>query len=52
MNRSINFYKDIAIGILYLSGVFGFMAGEILVSVAMIGAASLISNFNFREPAK
>ncbi len=49
MNRSINFYKDILIGVLYISGVFGLMSGEIIASTAMIGAASLISNFHFRE---
>ncbi len=50
MNKSLNFYKDIIIGILYISGVFGFMSGEFIVSSMMIGAASLISNFHFQQP--
>ena len=48
MNNSINLYKDILIGVFYFSGVIGFMSGEILVSTAMIGTASLLSNFQFR----
>lgn len=52
MNRSINFYKDLLIGGLYLTGVFGLMSGEFIISVAMIGTASLLSNFNFRESTR
>ena len=48
MNNSINLYKDILIGIFYFTGVIGFMSGEILFSTALIGTASLISNFHFR----
>lgn len=43
-----NLYKDILIGIFYLTGVAGFMSGEILFSTALIGTASLMSNFHFR----
>ncbi len=49
MNKITNFYKDIVIGILYISGVFGFMSGEFIVSSVIFGSASLISNFYFRE---
>ena len=49
MNKSINLYKDIVIGVFYISGVLGIMSGEIITSVAMIGVASLISNFHFRK---
>jgi len=52
MNKSINVYKDIAIGVFYLSGVMGLMSGELLISVAMIATASLLSNFHFRETSK
>jgi hypothetical protein len=48
MNNSINLYKDVLIGVFYLSGVAGLMSGEILFSAALIGTASLISNFHFR----
>jgi len=48
MNNSINLYKDILIGAFYLTGVAGLMSGEILFSMALIGTASLISNFHFR----
>lgn len=47
MNRSINFYRDLIIGVLYISGVFGLASGEIITSMAMIGAASLISTLHF-----
>ena len=48
MNNSINLYKDILIGVFYLTGVAGFMSGEFLFSTALIGTASLMSNFHFR----
>ena len=48
MNNSINLYNDILIGIFYFTGVAGLMSGEFLFSMAMIGTASLISNYHFR----
>ncbi len=48
MNNSINLYKDILIGVFYLTGLVGLMSGEILISTALIGTASLMSNFYFR----
>lgn len=48
MNNSMNLYKDVLIGVFYLTGVAGLMYGEVLLSAALIGSASLISNFHFR----
>jgi hypothetical protein len=48
MNNTINVYKDILIGVFYLSGVVGLMSGMILIPVGLIGTASVMSNFNFR----
>jgi hypothetical protein len=47
VNNSINLYKDITIGVLYFAGLLGLMSGEILISLALIGTASLMSNFYF-----
>ncbi len=48
MSNSINLYKDIVIGVFYFTGLIGLISGEILVSAALIGTASLMSNFHFR----
>ena len=48
MNNSINFYKDILIGLFYFIGVAGLMSGLILIPLALIGTASLIGNIHFR----
>jgi len=48
MTKSPDFYKDLLIGVLYISGVAGFMSGEIIASATMVGLASLISNIQFR----
>ena len=44
-----NLYRDIAVGFCYLSGIFGFMSGEFVLSTALFGTASLISNMNFES---
>ena len=49
MNKSNNFYKDITVGLFFISGVLGFMSGEFIVSTALFGAASLLSNIHFAE---
>ncbi len=47
MSNSMNLYKDILIGVFYLTGVAGLMSGLILIPAGLIGTASLISNFHF-----
>ncbi|MCK9607586.1 MAG: hypothetical protein M0R33_14185 [Methylomonas sp.] len=41
-----NFFRDIFTGILFTSGIFGFMSGEFVLSTVLFGAASLSSNLN------
>lgn len=40
--------KDILIGVLFMSGLLGFMAGEFIVSTVVFAAASLFSNMEYR----
>jgi hypothetical protein len=46
--KSNNFYKDMVIGVCYLAGIVGLMSGEMLISLALIGTASIIGNIHFR----
>lgn len=46
MKNSSFLYRDIATGILFTSGILGFMSGEFVLSTMMFGAASLSSNLN------
>ncbi|QPK65342.1 hypothetical protein IVG45_10610 [Methylomonas sp. LL1] len=46
MNTSNNLYRDIATGLFFTIGVFGFMSGEFMISTLLFGAASLSSNLN------
>ncbi len=50
MNISNNFYKDIMVGLFFITGVLGFMSGEFIISTTLFGAASLFSNIDFAEP--
>ena len=53
MNKPSNYYRDMTIGLCFFTGVLGFMSGEFILSTALFGAASLISNMNFeRERVK
>jgi hypothetical protein len=49
MNNSNNLYRDIAISILVVCGVLGFMSGEFIISTALFGVSSLLSNLNFES---
>jgi hypothetical protein len=50
MKKSYNFYRDISVGLFFITGILGFMSGEFIVSTALFGAASLLSNIDFAEP--
>ncbi len=52
MNKPINLYRDIFIGLSFLTGVFGFMSGEFIVSTVLFGLASISSNLNFETGIK
>lgn len=49
MKKSGDYYRDVTVGVCYLSGLFGFMSGAFVVSAALFGTASLISNMNFER---
>ena len=49
MNTSNNLYRDIATGIFFMIGVFGFMSGEFVISTALFGVASISSNLDFDD---
>lgn len=49
MNTEYNKYRDITTGLLFVSGVFGFVSGEFIVSTTLLGAASFISNLDFEK---
>ena len=46
MNKPNNLYKDIATGLFFTIGVFGFMSGEFVISTMLFGAASISSNLD------
>lgn len=46
MNIAKNFYRDIATGLFFTIGVFGFMSGEFVISTMLFGAASISSNLD------
>ncbi len=46
MNTSNNLYRDIATGLFFTIGLYGFMSGEFVISTLLFGAASISSNLN------
>jgi hypothetical protein len=36
--------KDVFIGLLFMTGILGFLAGEFIVSTALFASAAIISN--------
>lgn len=40
--------KDVLIGVFFVSGIFGFMAGEFIVSTVLFAAAAVSSNLRGR----
>lgn len=46
MHKSTHLYKDIMTGVLFTTGIFGFMSGEFIISTMLFGAATLSSNFD------
>jgi hypothetical protein len=52
MMRFNNLKRDVLTGLCFLSGVFGFMSGEFVISTMLFGIASLISNLDFGAPIR
>ncbi|QWF69490.1 hypothetical protein KEF85_08850 [Methylomonas paludis] len=47
MKKPFNWYRDVATGLLFTTGVFGFMSGEFIISTILFGAATIASNLDF-----
>ncbi len=44
-----DFQKDILTGIMFLTGLFGFMSGEFIISSAIFASAAIASNVNLNS---
>jgi hypothetical protein len=44
-----DFYKDILIGAVFLSGLIGFISGEFIISSTMFATAAIASNVNLKR---
>ncbi len=49
MKKPIHLYRDIATGLFFVVGVFGFMSGEFVLSTLLFGTASLTSNLDLKD---
>lgn len=47
MTKPKNLYRDIATGLFFTTGVFGFMSGEFIISTMLFGVATISSNMDF-----
>lgn len=48
-NLRTNMKKDIIIGSLFLTGIWGFISGAFIISTVMFGASAMFSNIFLRE---
>ncbi|MBF6649228.1 MULTISPECIES: hypothetical protein [unclassified Methylobacter] len=39
-----NFQKDILIGLIFISGILGFISGEFIISTVLFASAAIASN--------
>ena len=44
-----DFYKDVLIGILFITGLIGFISGEFIISSTLFAAAAIASNVNLNR---
>ena len=42
--ETMNIYKDILIGLLFITGILGFISGEFIVSTVLFAGAAIFSN--------
>ncbi|MGZ0077421.1 hypothetical protein U737_00505 [Methylomonas sp. LW13] len=52
MNISKNIYRDVMIGLFFVTGVLSFVSGQFILSTLLFGSASLASNLNQATPAR
>ncbi len=43
------FYKDVTVAVIFLSGLFGFVSGEFIISSAFFAIAAVASNVNLNS---
>lgn len=44
-----DFYKDILAGIVFITGLLGFVSGEFIISSILFAAAAIASNINLNR---
>jgi len=44
-----DFYKDILIGVVFTTGLLGFVSGEFIISSALFASAAVASNVNLNR---
>ncbi|MGZ4981357.1 MAG: hypothetical protein ACXWAB_07910 [Methylobacter sp.] len=44
-----DFYKDILIGMVFITGLLGFISGEFIISSALFATAAIASNVNLNR---
>jgi hypothetical protein len=44
-----DFYKDILIGAMFLTGLIGFISGEFIISSTLFASAAIASNVNLNR---
>ncbi|MDO9047308.1 MAG: hypothetical protein Q7U66_06165 [Methylobacter sp.] len=44
-----DFYKDILTGIVFITGLLGFVSGEFIISSALFATAAIASNINLNR---
>jgi hypothetical protein len=44
-----DFYKDVLTGIVFVTGVFGFVSGEFIISSALFATAAIASSINMNR---
>lgn len=44
-----NLYKDILTGLVFITGLFGFVSGEFIISSTLFAAATIASNININS---
>jgi hypothetical protein len=47
-----NLHRDIMVSLLFLTGTFGFMSGEFIISTMLFGFATLSSYLDFGTPCR
>lgn len=44
-----DFYKDVLTGLVFMTGLFGFISGEFIISSAFFATAAIASNINLNR---